>query len=800
MDNKFDINPFDRSALTEYSLLAGRNNEFKQIRFLLRNAYKNKDRIKSILINGERGVGKTSFLNLIENECITSNIVAIRIDLTEANSCNSNEFFWYLFNQTINKVFSLQLFEGVGGPIDVSIQKILNTDGLLDTANWVFKTPILRKNYLQNKNVIFQFHQIIEDLKLVRKEINESSIFDKKNGKLLFLVDESQNIYSKLEIIESLRYIIQSQDLGVAFVFCGDTSYKTSQWEITFGGSYRDFEVISLPYFREAAAIEDYFKKSLKSINWTEKEIEETLFYRFKLACRQIFKLTSGKPAWINTIASKMFERCMEGEVKQLKFDKQAQLNVKRILEDSGELDKIKLDFIDRLPGREKKWLSELFSCEGQSFKDIYFFAKFKMNEDEFITEDQFEQFCKLLLQNGILNLIEKDRETAIGFTNIPKLNFLNQIFYAFDLSNDTIKQWLQISSEGFFRFSLAEPSLKYVQSINSELVTEKFNANIILHVEKGTSSNFRLASIVNLVNDLKFDLNEEPFQFVEWLFKVCKILSDSREKEVLYVELVNHIASKTYAWNVYNYNDKDKIIGYRNSPHTIDKIKRSVEKFNNDKNQFSVNIYIDRIINIDFKLLQNQIIETKDVKKIGIILADKMQDLVRYYITENDLKSSFEITDFFYQLFANGQDLKIGDLNNTAYVFIEKDDLEKAQELLNEAKRKLESKSVLHEDLATALLVYYNCAVIDIKNKRFVNAISEFERVIELIETNEFAEKGTAGALKVIVFEEPIIKIEELKSNNKSENINVKECVQTNIEEIKKYLNSIRISENESA
>ncbi len=58
---KFDTNPFDRAALTDYRLLAGRANEFRQIRFILRNSSKQQNRIKHILISGNRGVGKTSF-------------------------------------------------------------------------------------------------------------------------------------------------------------------------------------------------------------------------------------------------------------------------------------------------------------------------------------------------------------------------------------------------------------------------------------------------------------------------------------------------------------------------------------------------------------------------------------------------------------------------------------------------------------------------------------------------------------------------------------------------------------------
>ena len=200
---KFKSNPFDRTALTDIKLLAGRASEMRHIRFILKNASRELNRIRHILITGNRGVGKTSFLNLIEQESSTNNIIPIRINLTEANSSNSNEFFWYIFHQTINTMFGKGLLYGKGGIIDVAIQNILHSEGLKDQANWIFRTPILRKNYLTNNNSTFEFDLLVNDLCLIRKEISESEKKEyNEKTKLIFLVDETQHIYSNSKIIE----------------------------------------------------------------------------------------------------------------------------------------------------------------------------------------------------------------------------------------------------------------------------------------------------------------------------------------------------------------------------------------------------------------------------------------------------------------------------------------------------------------------------------------------------------------------------------------------------------------------
>ena len=66
--NKFENNPFHKSALKDFRLLAGRDKEYKVINFILKNASKQNSRFQHLIISGNRGVGKTSFLNLIEND------------------------------------------------------------------------------------------------------------------------------------------------------------------------------------------------------------------------------------------------------------------------------------------------------------------------------------------------------------------------------------------------------------------------------------------------------------------------------------------------------------------------------------------------------------------------------------------------------------------------------------------------------------------------------------------------------------------------------------------------------------
>ena len=784
---KFEINPFDRSALKEYKLLAGRNNEFRKIRFILRNSSKQENRIKSVLISGSRGVGKTSFLNLIENESLDNNIIPVRINLTQTNSINPNEFFWNLFSQTINTVLSLNLLEGKSGAIDSSIQKILHGDGLSDPANWVFKTPILRRTYLNTNNPHFEFDLFVDDLKLIRSQIinSKDERFNSKT-KIVFLIDESQNIYSEFKIIQDIRFIIQNQDIGIGFIFAGDSTFQSSNWEEVFGGSIRDFEIVNLNYFNDVQDVADYFKKSLDSIGWTSNEIEESLFYRFKLACRQIFQLTSGNPSWINTIASKMFDRCMTGEASILKFDRQAQLDVKQLLESSRQIDKEKLDFIDNLSPKYGNWLIEIFACELQILERVYFYAKFIYKDNDFLTLPEFKNFCSSLVEMEIIKFI--DDGTAEN--SKKQTNDLKRQYIAFNYHSDTIKQWLQINTDGKFRFSLDRPSVRFVKYINDQLTTEKVNSQMVGERILNEETAFRLSTSITEINNNTFEVIAKPYEVIFEVYQACKRLQNSRDKQCLYISLKNLISLNNYCWNVYNYDDKDHFIKFRESPKTIEKISSVVASFNDEKIRLSLEIEIDNLEKPDLVILQKLILKSGDKKKFGIILDDKNSELIDSYVKNSDLKSSVDIATFFYELFVEGYDLSRTNLNNSAYVFIINDEIEKAYSMLNEAKNQtVFNSSFSNENDSTLDLVFYNFGIIDFKKNDYSQAIINLEKVIQLHENNDKID-GSAGVLLILEMDNSLnINLVEIKEHTDIyTNLNCFEFAKKNIAVLKEY------------
>ena len=784
--SKFETNPFDRTALVNIDLLAGRANELKQIRFVLRNALRQKKRFRHLLITGKRGVGKTSFLNIIENESPTYNIIPIRINLTNNNSKNSHEFFWTLFNQTMRVFFKKRLFGGRNGPIDIAVNKILNTGSASDPADWVFKMPMERFNYAINKNLPFDFNSFIDDLECFMAELleSENEEFD-ENTKIVYLIDETQQLFENLQIVEEVRYIIQNQDIGVGFVFAGDHSYQTTTWEKVFGGSQREFEIMDLNYFSEPKAVEEYFSKSLESIGWTSTDIEENLFYRFKRACLDIYILTSGIPSWINVIAFKMFERCMKGETKELRFDKQAQEDVKDLLSKGGFIDSHIIDFINQIPTNYAKWLKIIFASELSTLDDVYFYGKFIISGNDVLYKEQFYSFCKILIEKKIIIPLSKINQNQNGNKAILddlSNNIFNQQYIAFGEDADKLKQYLQITSKGNYRFVVDHPSFSFISQINTELVREgRKVTEAMASINKSENGLESVDHVIEKLNVKDLDVSEISNHKIHFYYKFFKRLERSRERQILHIRLKNMNSSNVRTWWLYNYDEHENIIGYDRLESKLEKFSANVKKHNSEEENYELDVQIINLTKPNLEYFQDLIIKTKDSKKIQIVIEDKHNELIKSYLKKNSLTEAYSISNFFNELFESGHDLDIQNLNNASYIFLLKNDLEVANGLLSEAKRKAKNKSFDKSELSTIPLIYYNYGILLSKKGKYNLAYHEFENAIDFITDHEIRDNKAGAMQQLKLNEQKEIIFTEIKEGA-SDTISILDCSRNNI------------------
>lgn len=151
----------------------------------------------------------------------------------------------------------------------------------------------------------------------------------------------------------------------------------------------------------------------------------------------------------------------------------------------------------------------------------------------------------------------------------------------------------------------------------------------------------------------------------------------------------------------------------------------------------------------------------------MGIIIEDKMNDLINYYIKESDVEASYKTALFFKELFDEGFDLSIRELNNSAFVFISKELLDEAEMLLLEAKRKISFEEQDDENIDSSCFIYYNYGMICIKKDKIDEALLNFRKILEI---NRAHEKicGDATVLKLLkIGENNDLQIIEVKEGN---------------------------------
>src|SRR5260370_3979271 len=113
MDTNTAFNPYDfTNPVSDVSLLVGREKEMEEIRYYLDNA-KIAPRATNLAILGQRASGKTSILNIAEEEAKKRGLCTVRIDLDEGNVETELAFFFKLFDSILEEACASGAFEGI---------------------------------------------------------------------------------------------------------------------------------------------------------------------------------------------------------------------------------------------------------------------------------------------------------------------------------------------------------------------------------------------------------------------------------------------------------------------------------------------------------------------------------------------------------------------------------------------------------------------------------------------------------------------------------------------------------------
>ncbi len=424
-------NPFERQSNKEEQI-SGVNHR-SQIESIKQDMRKNKNESKwnkGFLILGDRGVGKTSFINIIKNWGLDLGFISIKITLTKSTTRSAWEFYKELYCDLLTELLEeknlhrekriafrdskniLQtgiIHKDITGSDDSKKKEEFNPNyGNPVKVNFEFINAYVHKGEKSNPNI----NTINRDLKKFSEYVDK---------KIVFLVDEAEYIYNSQDIIEIIRGIILDQENSVGFVFAGPRIKDNHKIHEIFGGVGRDFKTYNLNYFNDKDDVKTFFEARLNMVEWKESDYKKC-FKNWPSVCQEIYDYSSGSIDIIIKLGRIMYDKGAENGYKmRLTGNMLDKVVNEQISSDENEVadglshNPERVEKILHFDENQRKWLQFIiinspFTPLGKIFS---WYSIFFTNENSW-DKITFSNFIADLVKNNILYYVGVENTVAL--------------------------------------------------------------------------------------------------------------------------------------------------------------------------------------------------------------------------------------------------------------------------------------------------------------------------------------------------------------------------------------------------
>jgi hypothetical protein len=356
-------NPYDfANPVAEQELFIGRNDELSEIKYYLEHASKARHPI-NIAILGGRAAGKTSLLNITEQEAVKFGLLPVRIDLNEDDAASQMAFFFKIFDA----IFTTACSNGAyGGKTAKTFDAYLDVTCSLavpeDKTFCPFIFPIQYAKALGSGNPTQPVadHSFRHDLLDIQTEV----------GRPIAILFDEGNVLSKSRVLlQKLRNIFMNTT-GYMLIMTG-TSEMFPLMDEVFSPIIRQFKKIPLGQFKEIRETRRLIRRYLE-ISGLEPE---SLFdFDDNSDLSDIHNLTSGRPYEIQLVCHTLFRRVQQKRTDKMRLDIGAIEEVRQQLESSQNLvSRPVLQKIRSLDRENLRALGSFAPCTGHAtFEQIW--------------------------------------------------------------------------------------------------------------------------------------------------------------------------------------------------------------------------------------------------------------------------------------------------------------------------------------------------------------------------------------------------------------------------------------------
>lgn len=782
-------NPFNQQPLKQLALFSGENNKkcLGEIQRMF-SIYSNEINCESVFIHGERGNGKTSILRILNEEVQIQNYVSRIIYLKNDYTSDFVSFFKVLYESIFDYCKENEILEDVINQTEIAFHNP-------DSKYWIF--DFYRKIINSQKSgvpVSIRAEDISNDLKKILAEINRKKNRGVEVGvKLIYFIDEAQNIFGNAEILNCLRHLIQ-EEIGVSFVLACQFPYDHANLNKVFGDLSRCFKIYRLDGFTSEKDVKDYIERALNSIGWSEND-QRVRVQNINKIVENIFKITNGKVAFVIKVLNKMFEKIILGDDNKMRFNDPLLDEIAQdLLSSSGlvtgdSFNNLRARGIIELDSQDLDWfrflVSNFHDSTPNAIYDLYFvFFQRPYNSKEYFVE-LFNKFIRM----GCFRLNENNE---INFESGADLLTANYYYSGCEEE----KYWIQI------KLALKNQHLSFGQTF----FTTTFLDEIIKKVKvKRVFS----VDIQNFTRDLPLIINEEgitynsieQFSFEGFLNNINSYkenLSETSESLILFIDNVFSILEKSLRIGCMSLSvSGSKPLGYRHliymKPFDQNELEKIVEVYNSKLKVagiYKLEFVIESLEEIDFKRKDFlKLLSSCSNKKGFLFLSREVLDSTKKIYLNNVNLDSLETNevinnlDFLHESVNSGYfDREINIINDVGYMLI-KYNKEKAFNCFEYAL-KLE-KSIRDSDWINLeqkeyyRFVYYNLAVLLAVDGNLALAIDYLSTSLANVRVNE----EPASLYCLVVSEEGVITFEE------HFDVSLKKMINKNLELLRKRL-----------
>ncbi|HKM83890.1 MAG TPA: hypothetical protein VJY15_23405 [Candidatus Acidoferrum sp.] len=355
-------NPYDfANPVSDVDLFIGRKDEISEIRYYLAQAIRAR-RPTNLAIIGNRASGKTSLLNVTEQEGKKLGLLTVRIDLDEGDAASQWAFFFKIFDSVFSAACEAGAYGGKHSQtFDTYIEMVCSLSVPTDKTFCPFFFAIqyakaLGGNNLQGQVPDYSFRQ---DLDAIQAEVKRT---------IVILFDEGNVLSKSRVLLQKLRNVFMNSR-GYMLVLTGTPEMFPMMDEV-FSPIIRQFKKIAINRFEDREETEELIRRYLEA---AEVRPESLFDFESSNDLEDIHDLTGGRPYEIQLVCHTLFRRVQQGRARKMSLDLGVIEEVRQQLESSQKLsDRPILSRVRTLDTQSLEALAVFAPCvDNASFEQI---------------------------------------------------------------------------------------------------------------------------------------------------------------------------------------------------------------------------------------------------------------------------------------------------------------------------------------------------------------------------------------------------------------------------------------------